>query len=178
MLQLIWYSADAKHFIASPTSVHYKQGSWKTDIKRYDTDSLNLELFQNWVSYKTPSNGPYPTTVHLLQPVKHSSLFCWQIVTWFNYWFLCLEPSSRLKYHTCIKCNFQIKASNSGLIYIQQDATLHGLLYLETAPHVSGGTTTHHQERKQPYLQHLVFVRLLLLPAAIAAGSSNGVAVL
>ena len=27
MLQLIWYSADAKHFIASPTSVHYKQGS-------------------------------------------------------------------------------------------------------------------------------------------------------
>ena len=51
-------------------------------------------------------------------------------------------------------------------------------LYLETALHVSGGTSTHHQERKQLYLQHLVFVRLLLLPAAIAAGSSNGVAVL
>ena len=47
-------------------------------------------------------------------------------------------------------------------------------LYLETALHVSGGTTTHHQERKQLYLQHLVFVRPLLLPAAIAAGSSNG----
>jgi hypothetical protein len=31
-------------------------------------------------------------------------------------------------------------------------------LYLETALHVSGGTTTHHQERKQLYLQHLVFV--------------------
>jgi hypothetical protein len=31
-------------------------------------------------------------------------------------------------------------------------------LYLETALHVSGGTCTHHQERIQLYLQHLVFV--------------------
>jgi hypothetical protein len=74
------------------------------------------------------------------------------------------------------------------LIYIQQDAALHNLFYLETALHVSGGTTTHHQERKQLYLQHLVFVTTLVLPAAIveelelrsnsstiAAGSSNGV---
>ena len=29
------------------------------------------------------------------------------------------------------------------LIYIQQDAALHSLFYLETALHVSGGTTTH-----------------------------------
>ena len=36
-----------------------------------------------------------------------------------------------------------------------------------TALHVSGGTTTHHQERKQLYLQHLVFVTPLLLPGAI-----------
>jgi hypothetical protein len=48
------------------------------------------------------------------------------------------------------------------------------LLYLETALHVSGGNATHHQERKQLYLQHLVFVTALLLPAAIVAGSSNG----
>jgi len=34
------------------------------------------------------------------------------------------------------------------LIYVQQDATLHSLFYLETALHVSGGATTHHQERK------------------------------
>ena len=61
------------------------------------------------------------------------------------------------------------------LIYIQQGATLHSLLYLETALHVSGFTSTHHQKRKQLYLQHLVFVRPLLLPAAIAADSSNGV---
>jgi len=62
------------------------------------------------------------------------------------------------------------------LIYIQQDATLHNLFYLETALHVSGGTTTHHQERKQLYQQHLVFVIPLLLPAAIVAGNSNGMA--
>ena len=53
------------------------------------------------------------------------------------------------------------------LIYIQQDATLHSLFYLETALHVSGGTISHHQERKQLYLQHLVFVTPLLLSAAI-----------
>jgi hypothetical protein len=49
-------------------------------------------------------------------------------------------------------------------IYIPQDASLHSLFYLETALHVSVGTITHHQERKQLYLQHLP----LLLPAAIA----------
>ena len=51
----------------------------------------------------------------------------------------------------------------------------HSLFYLETALRVSGGTTTHHQECKQLYLQHLVFITPLLLPAAIAAVSSNGV---
>jgi hypothetical protein len=40
-------------------------------------------------------------------------------------------------------------------------------LYLETALHVSGGTSTHHQERIQLYLQHLVFVTPLLLSAVI-----------
>ena len=53
------------------------------------------------------------------------------------------------------------------LIYVQQDAMLHSLFYLETALNVSGGTVTHHQERKQLYLQHLVFVTPLLLSAAI-----------
>ena len=56
---------------------------------------------------------------------------------------------------------------NNILTYIQQDATLHSLFYLETALHISGGTTTHHQERKELYLQHLVCVTPLLLPAAI-----------
>jgi hypothetical protein len=40
-------------------------------------------------------------------------------------------------------------------------------LHLETALHVSGGISTHHQEYIQLYLQHLVFVTPLLLSAAI-----------
>jgi hypothetical protein len=39
-------------------------------------------------------------------------------------------------------------------------------LYLETALHVSGGTSTHHQKSIQLYLQHVVFVTPLLLSAA------------
>jgi hypothetical protein len=35
-------------------------------------------------------------------------------------------------------------------------------LHLKTALHVSGGTSTHHQERIQLYLLHLVFVTPLL----------------
>jgi hypothetical protein len=46
-----------------------------------------------------------------------------------------------------------------------QRCTVH--LYLETALHVSGDTSIHHQERIQLYLQHLVFVTPLLLSAAI-----------
>jgi hypothetical protein len=51
-------------------------------------------------------------------------------------------------------------------------------LYLKTALHVSGGTSTHHQKRIQLYLQYLVFVRPLLEisnSSTIASGSSNGV---
>jgi hypothetical protein len=50
--------------------------------------------------------------------------------------------------------------------YIQKDATLHSL-YLETALHVSGGNSIHHQERIQLYLQHLLFVTPLLHSAVI-----------
>ena len=46
-----------------------------------------------------------------------------------------------------------------------QHYTVH--FFLETALHVSGGTNTHHQKRIQLYLQHLVFVTPLLLPATI-----------
>jgi glycyl-tRNA synthetase alpha subunit len=78
------------------------------------------------------------------------------------------------KYQACIinnsRSKFNVHGSvhhNNILIYIQQEATLHSLFYLETALHVSGGTSTNHQERIQLYLQHLVFVTPLLLPAAI-----------
>jgi hypothetical protein len=53
------------------------------------------------------------------------------------------------------------------LIYIQQDAILYSVFNLETALHIPGGTSTHHQARKQLYLQHLVFAIMLLLSAAI-----------
>jgi hypothetical protein len=46
-------------------------------------------------------------------------------------------------------------------------------LYLETALHVSGGTPTHHQERIQMYLQHLVFVTPLLLSDAIVEATHS-----
>ena len=37
--------------------------------------------------------------------------------------------------------------------------------YLETALHVSGGISTHYQERTQMCLQYLALVKPLLLPA-------------
>jgi hypothetical protein len=51
--------------------------------------------------------------------------------------------------------------------YISNKEQLHTVyLYLETAPHVSAGTSTHYQEGIQLYLQPLVFVTPLLLSAA------------
>ena len=44
-----------------------------------------------------------------------------------------------------------------------------GYLFMETLLHVSGGTSTHHQEHTQLYLQRLVLFKQLL----IAAGSCN-----
>jgi hypothetical protein len=53
------------------------------------------------------------------------------------------------------------------LIYIQHNAMLHSLLYLKTALNVSGCTSTNHQERKEVYLQHPLFVTPLLPPVVI-----------
>jgi hypothetical protein len=50
------------------------------------------------------------------------------------------------------------------LVYIQQDATLHSLFYLETALHVSGGTITHHQELKKLYTAHNTLKPVPTLP--------------
>jgi len=81
---------------------------------------------------------------------------------------------SREKHFPRISVPLIITTPINILIYIQQDATLHSLFYLETTLHDLGGTSTHHQERKQLYLQHLVFVTPSLLPGAIASGSSDG----
>ena len=54
------------------------------------------------------------------------------------------------------------------LLYISNKKQRYTIyLSLETALHVSGGISTHHQEHIQLYLQHLALVKPLLLPAAI-----------
>jgi hypothetical protein len=62
---------------------------------------------------------------------------------------------------TCIVSIFQYTCVSNKM----QRYTVY--LYLETALHISGGTSTHHQECIQQYRQHLVFVTPLPLPAAI-----------
>jgi hypothetical protein len=92
-----------------------------------------------------------------------------------------------------------LKCNNSVFQYISNKMQRYTVyLYLETGLHVASGTSTHHQERIQLYLQHLVFVtitttcryrgRAETLPvgtdlqlelhsnsSTIATGSSNGV---
>jgi len=63
-------------------------------------------------------------------------------------------------------------------IHIQQDATLNNLFYLETALHVSGGTTAHHQERKQLYLQHLAFCHTVTVTCRYRGRDGTGFSVL
>ena len=41
------------------------------------------------------------------------------------------------------------------------------IYFWKTALHVSGGISVHHQEHTQLYLQYLVLVKPLLLPAVI-----------
>jgi hypothetical protein len=69
--------------------------------------------------------------------------------------------------YDCHRVATQLQLNISYHICIQQDATLRSLFKSETALHVSGGISTHGQERIQLYLQHLVFVTPLLLSAAI-----------
>ena len=71
---------------------------------------------------------------------------------------------------TCIVSIFQYISKN------MQRYTVY--LYLEIALHFSGGTSTHHQEGVQLYLQHLIFVTPLLLPAAIVEELETGLSVL
>jgi hypothetical protein len=61
----------------------------------------------------------------------------------------------------CIANIFQYVANKMHLY------TVYLRVYLETALHVTDVTSTHHQERRQLYLQHLVFVTQLLLPAIV-----------
>jgi hypothetical protein len=53
------------------------------------------------------------------------------------------------------------------IVSISNKMQRHTFIYIWKLLHVSGGTSTHHQERIQLYLQHLVFVTPLLLSTAI-----------
>jgi hypothetical protein len=60
-----------------------------------------------------------------------------------------------------VKFNVHVSVHRNSIlkrVYIQQDATLHSLFYLETALHVSGGKSLIIRSAKQLYLQHLIFV--------------------
>jgi len=48
---------------------------------------------------------------------------------------------------------------------------LYTVYFWQTVLHVSGGISTHHQEGRKLYVQHLVLVKMLLLPAAIVEES-------
>ena len=85
-----------------------------------------------------------------------------------------MEGGTNVEPSELILKQYMKRLNNYIPMYIQQDATLHSLFILETALNVSGGNSTHHQERTQLYLQHLVPVKPLLIPAAIVAVSSNG----
>jgi hypothetical protein len=61
----------------------------------------------------------------------------------------------------CIVSIFQYISSK------MQRYTVYKYLYLETAVHVSGGTSAHHQERIQLYLQYLVSVTPLQILDAV-----------
>ena len=65
-------------------------------------------------------------------------------------------------------------AENHIQIYIQQDATLHGLFISGKLLYVFRVVPPPIIRSTQLHLQHLVLVKPLLLPAAIAAGSSTG----
>jgi hypothetical protein len=54
----------------------------------------------------------------------------------------------------------------------------YSLFYLETALHVSDSASTHHQERIQLYLHHLVFVTPLLLTCRYRGRVGTGLSVL
>jgi hypothetical protein len=139
----------------------------KEQHKKYLFEKYVLKTWTGW-GYG-PVNEPCDQISKYVKPVKST---VWRGIN-----------SCLLEADACQLCKmnaffFNVHGSvhrNNFLIYIQQDATLHSLFYPKTASHVSGGTTTHHQERKQLYLQHLVFVTSSLLPVSIVECAVGGV---
>jgi hypothetical protein len=120
------------------------QSRWKVNLVIDTKNNLNPTREWRYVYVEWITNLLYFNSVRLENENSNAFLYCLQATERKEYWW----------------DNILIR------VYIHQDATLHSLFYLDTALGVSGGTSTHHQERKQLYLQHLVFVTPLLLPAA------------
>ena len=81
-------------------------------------------------------------------------------------------PSGFFKWHFSDHCFVSISVLFD--IFPTRCNVTQFIYFWKTALHVSGGISTHHQEHTELYLQYLVLVKPLLLPAAIAAGKSNG----
>jgi len=95
---------------------------------------------------------------YISNKMQRYTVYClWKLL----YMFRAVPPSIIRRAYNCIYSIWYLSHR-----YCYLPLTLHSSLYPETALHVSGGTSTHHQERIQLYLQHLVFVTPLLLPAA------------
>jgi len=107
--------------------------------------------------YLHPSSGEQ-TTVSTASGICHTvTATCHYYIWKLLYMFRVVPPPIIRRGNNCIY----------SIWYLSHRYCYLPLLYLETALHVSGGTSTHHQESKQLYLKHLVFVTLLLLPASI-----------
>ena len=103
--------------------------------------------------YGTLCSNIHPTRCNVTQ-----FIYIWKLLYMFR---VVPPPIIRSAYN----CLYSIWYLSHRYCYLAL-AAICSLLYLETVLHVSGGTSTHHQERIQLYLQHLVFVTPLLLSAA------------
>ena len=64
--------------------------------------------------------------------------------------------------------NVKIKHLQTNLYIFPTRCNITQFIYFwKTSISISGGISTHHQEHTQLYLQYLVYVKPLLLPAAI-----------
>jgi hypothetical protein len=125
-------------------------------VRAWDLNPTCRYKFSVWLFISNRS------VVSLLEKLK---LVAWSFAN-------CIAHDSDLQnvYLTEEQWEFNVHGSvhrNNILIYIQQDATLHSLFYLESALHVSGGTSTHHQRSTNNciysiwYLSHRYYYLLL-----------------
>ena len=79
-----------------------------------------------------------------------------------------LKYETQTSYERCNECDVRGPCIVSIFQYVSNKMQRYTVyLYMETVLHVSGGISTHHKEHTQLYLQYLVLVKPLLLPAAI-----------